>query len=203
MKIDRTEIVRHALILLKEVGLDKLSTRALALKLGVQQPALYWHFRNKRELMDAMNAEMMRNSHRHRLPDEGDDWRSFLLENTRSFRMALLEYRDGARVHAGSRAEASDRATAEGQLRFLVDQGFDVRTALRTLVTLSRFTIGFVLEEQAELEHPPVIPDEEQNGQSLLIEAFRDYRQSSMDELFDEGLSAIVNGLAMNRLPTG
>jgi TetR/AcrR family transcriptional regulator, tetracycline repressor protein len=195
MKIDRAQIVREALILLNEVGLDKMSTRALAARLDVQQPALYWHFKDKRTLMDAMNAEMMRASHLYRVPGDGDDWRSYLTRHSQSFRQALLAYRDGARVHAGSRAEASDTDAAERQLEFLIAQGFDGRQALKMLVTLARFTVGFVLEEQAEVEHPPEFSDENQPAHPLLAAAFEDYGALSQDELFNDGLVAFLDGI--------
>ena len=57
MKLDRDVILQAALSLLDEVGMDKLSTRLLAERLGVQQPALYWHFKNKRALLDAALSE--------------------------------------------------------------------------------------------------------------------------------------------------
>ncbi|MBU1305574.1 MAG: TetR family transcriptional regulator, partial [Alphaproteobacteria bacterium] len=53
MAIDRDRIIDEALLLLNEVGIDKLSTRKLAERLGVAQPALYWHFKNKSALLDA------------------------------------------------------------------------------------------------------------------------------------------------------
>lgn len=194
MKIDRQQIVKEALLLLREVGLDKLSTRALAARLNVQQPALYWHFRDKRALMDAMNAEMMRVSHPHRVPNRDDNWRSYLTNHSLSFRRALLSYRDGARIHAGARAEPSDMEVAEKQLQFLIAQGFNGKQALKALVTLSRFTVGFVLEEQSEDQHPPQLPIEASGGNPHLLAAFRDYRGLSQDELFCDGLSAFIAG---------
>ena len=59
MRLDRERIVDAAMALLDEVGLDAFSTRALAARLGVRQPALYWHFRNRRALLEAMNARMI------------------------------------------------------------------------------------------------------------------------------------------------
>ncbi len=46
-KLQPNTVIRAALDLLNEVGVDGLTTRKLAERLGVQQPALYWHFRNK------------------------------------------------------------------------------------------------------------------------------------------------------------
>jgi len=52
--LDPALVVLVALKLLDEVGLDGLTLRRLAAELGVQAPALYWHFANKRELLDHM-----------------------------------------------------------------------------------------------------------------------------------------------------
>ena len=58
-KLDKGTVIAAALELLNEVGMDSLTTRKLAERLKVQQPALYWHFQNKRALLDAL-AEAMR-----------------------------------------------------------------------------------------------------------------------------------------------
>ena len=45
-------IVQAALDLLDETGMDGLTVRALASRLGVQAPALYWHVPSKQALLD-------------------------------------------------------------------------------------------------------------------------------------------------------
>ncbi|HBC3460811.1 TPA: TetR family transcriptional regulator, partial [Vibrio parahaemolyticus] len=42
-RLDRDTIISAALDLLNEVGMEGLTTRKLAQKLGVEQPTLYWH----------------------------------------------------------------------------------------------------------------------------------------------------------------
>src|ERR1700742_2919958 len=54
----RDEVLTAALELLDEVGLDALTTRKLAEKLGVQPGALYRHFDSKRSLLHAMVNRM-------------------------------------------------------------------------------------------------------------------------------------------------
>ncbi len=78
-----------------------------------------------------------------------DDWRSFLIGNARSFRQALLAYRDGARIHAGTRPGAPQMETADAQLRFLCEAGFSAGDAVDALMTIGCFTVGAVLQEQA------------------------------------------------------
>ncbi|BDY98895.1 hypothetical protein MUTS15_75520 (plasmid) [Escherichia coli] len=92
---------------------------------------------------------MLAENHTHSVPRADDDWRSFLIGNARSFRQALLAYRDGARIHAGTRPGAPQMETADAQLRFLCEAGFSAGDAVNALMTISYFTVGAVLEEQA------------------------------------------------------
>ena len=150
MAIDRKEIVDAALLLLDEVGIDKLSTRALSARLGVAQPALYWHFRNKEDLLDALNDEIIARHHKRRAPKPRETWDAFTLATALSFRQALLAVRDGARINAGTRPAASQFADAERQLKLYVDAGFTLDEAMQISITVARYVVGFVLEEQAE-----------------------------------------------------
>src|SRR5574344_2345422 len=148
-KLQREAVIRTALELLNDVGMEGLTTRRLAERLGVQQPALYWHFKNKRALLDALAEAMLTINHTHSTPRDDDDWRSFLKGNACSFRRALLAYRDGARIHAGTRPAAPQMEKADAQLRFLCDAGFSAGDATYALMAISYFTVGAVLEQQA------------------------------------------------------
>src|SRR5690606_21556143 len=52
--LSRERIVAAAFLQLVEEGLDRLSMRRLATRLGVQAPALYWHVGDKAELLGLM-----------------------------------------------------------------------------------------------------------------------------------------------------
>ncbi len=54
MKVNPQIIVRAGLALLNEIGLEQLTLRRLAVELSIQAPTLYWHFKSKEELIDAM-----------------------------------------------------------------------------------------------------------------------------------------------------
>ena len=55
-------VVAAALELLGEGGLEAVSFRRIAAKLGVSGPTLYWHVDSKRKLMDLMAEELVRRS---------------------------------------------------------------------------------------------------------------------------------------------
>ncbi len=197
MKVDRQRILDTALELLNEVGVDALSTRAIAQRLGVQQPALYWHFKNKRALLDAMNGEILARAHDARVPREDETWQDFLRRNGRGFREALLSYRDGARVHAGTEADPGDLEHVERQVAFLVAAGFTPGQAMQLFVAVGRYVVGCVLEEQASpidgaLEQRRL--DAAAQAYPLLAEAVAYYRRSGHAGLFERGLELMIRG---------
>ncbi|MFI6581303.1 TetR/AcrR family transcriptional regulator C-terminal domain-containing protein [Embleya sp. NPDC050493] len=184
--MNRETVVGEALDLLDEVGLDAVSTRRLAKRLGVEQPSLYYHFRNKKELLGAMAEAAMRPHATAPLPEPDDDWRDWFVENTRSLRRTLLMRRDGARLHAGSSPGGTDLDRIAHKMAFLIASGVPERDARMAMLAAGRFTIGSVLEEQADAdpgdgaEQPAVPPIEHESA-------------------FEEGLALILDGLA-NRL---
>ncbi|QSI28373.1 TetR family transcriptional regulator [Variovorax sp. RKNM96] len=197
MKLDSEVILEAALALLDEVGIDKLSTRLLAERLGVQQPALYWHFKNKRALLDAMSGEILRRAHERRLPLDGETWEDFLRENARSFRRALLARRDGARLHAGTEPDPGDLEMVEAQLAAVVNRGMAATDAMALMIALGRYTVGCVLEEQAAPDDAAVRQqtlDAAAASRPLLAEAFASYRKAGPDAMFDIGVDLMIEG---------
>jgi TetR/AcrR family tetracycline transcriptional repressor len=210
MAIEKEKIVDAALQLLDEVGIDHLTTRKLAERLGVQQPALYWHFKNKQALIDAMNIEILRREHTYNVPRAGETWQHFLYENARSFRGALLSHRTGGRVHAGSEALPEDLHRLEAQLRILIDAGFELELAMQSMIAIGSFILGGVIDEQADTEVQRDWDKGEGDaldaGTPLLHEALHIFRDNGRERAFEAGMELIVTGLeaklaAMPRRP--
>lgn len=188
-KLNREIVVAEALDLLDEVGLDAFTTRQLAKRLGVEQPTLYWHFRTKSLLLAAMADAAMAPHKATPVPTPAYDWRDWFLENNRSFRQTLLARRDGARLHAGSRPGAGDMERIMQYLAFLVAAGLPEQEARMGLFTANRFTVGSVLEEQADAGRDEV------KDQSIGIPPI-DYRFA-----FEAGLALIADGLGRHLRP--
>ncbi|MEZ0493431.1 TetR/AcrR family transcriptional regulator C-terminal domain-containing protein [Kineococcus sp. TBRC 1896] len=157
-KINRETVVAEALDLLDEVGLDAVSTRAVARRLGVEQPSLYWHFRKKEDLLAAMSEAAMAPHAAAPLPSAGEDWREWFRENSRSLRRTLLLRRDGARLHAGSFPGDPDLERITQKLRFLVAAGIPDEHARTAMLASGRYVVGCVLEEQAQLHRSSLEP---------------------------------------------
>lgn len=185
-KINRLLVVEEALDLLDEVGLDGVSTRRLAQRLGVEQPALYWHFKRKEELLAAMAAAAMAPLTSAPPPAPGDDWQDWFLENFRRFRRALLARRDGARLHAGTFPSGGDLEVLRAKLAFLQSAGIPAAAAQAAMMSAGQLTIGNALEAQAVADEPTP------PGLEALDHASG----------FEAGLRLLVDGLARQQAPS-
>lgn len=148
--LDLNTIVETALNLLDEVGMEGVTTRALAGRLGIQSPSLYWHVKNKQVLF-SHTAEAMFMANLPPPADPDQDWRDWLLAGARCIRNAALSRRDGARVIAASRPTGTiDTLSFPRMLQRLEDAGFTREQALNAFLVLNRFSIGWALAEQME-----------------------------------------------------
>lgn len=174
MALERRTIVDAALALLDEVGLEGLSTRALAARLGVKGPSLYWHFKNMAQLRDHMAEALLASA----LPAPDafpHDWQAWLADGARGIRRAALSHRDGARLMAGASPTGQhpvlNRDAMVGRLQA---EGFRQKEAAGALLGLGRYALGWALYEQA--------------GPA---------RSASAAEAFEFGLQAMIAGIAM------
>lgn len=182
--LNRDRIVAAAINVLDQVGFQALTTRLVAEKLGVKQPALYWHFRNKRDLADAMAAAMLP-THAWPGPETPDLEQHWLSARAHAFRHALAAHRDGALLHAGTTPSREDYLRIEEQVAALTKEHLTRDEALRLLMTVSRYTIGWVLEEQAFRDR----------GESTgAPQAMIDLHHGDPGASFDFGLQLILAG---------
>jgi TetR/AcrR family transcriptional regulator, tetracycline repressor protein len=149
--LTKAAIVQAALDLLDEAGMDGLTVRALAARLGVQAPALYWHVRNKQALLDEMATHVWRQIGEVMAGLPADlPWREVMRTYAATVRQALLGHRDGAKAFSGTTL-TDPEVVRRQEVTFasLLRQGFTLPDAARGLVLLHDFTIGFCVEEQA------------------------------------------------------
>jgi TetR/AcrR family transcriptional regulator, tetracycline repressor protein len=145
--LDQSQIVQAALGLLDEVGFDGLTMRNLAKKLGIQAASLYWHVRNKQDLLSLLAEEICAPM---REPDRTLSWQEQLEAMGNEYRRVLLAHRDGARVLASSGGPSGPKRLrmTEIGLRTLLDAGFSHKDAAYAGFLLNDFVIMSVLEEE-------------------------------------------------------
>jgi TetR/AcrR family tetracycline transcriptional repressor len=206
-KITAEVIARTALDLLNEVGLDGLTMRLVAGPLGVRAAALYWHLKNKQQLLDAMAAIMFADATELlESPRRGESWQDWVAGWAHRLRAALLRYRDGARVFAGTNTAGPGvfRAT-ELTLRTLQDAGFTAREAGRSFPAVFHYVVGYTIEEQARggaaygADNPYIEPTLSDGVDAtrfpLTAAAWPDLFDDDTDAGFDHGLRIILAGM--------
>jgi TetR/AcrR family tetracycline transcriptional repressor len=207
--VTREAIVATALGLLAEGGLEGVSFRRIATRLGVSAPTLYWHVDSKRQLMDLMAEELARRDESsYAGPRPGQPWWEWLREDARRMFTSLIATRDAPRVVAGNRPTPESFAGIERVLAVLVDAGLTPGQAQQTLFAIGAYVIGSATEWQAEAERSGTQPlpgpdDEEVNalraralaGQPVMLAAIAERLESSDTAAFEYGLDLLIDGL--------
>lgn len=205
--VTRDAIVDAALAVLDEEGIDGLTVRAVATKLGVKAPALYWHVRDKQDLLDEMGTRVWRDiSRRGELAVTGD-WRTALTAFGRATRAGLLAHRDGARTFSGTYLTDPDLLRRQEQyLEWMQGQGFDVEAATDAFAVVLAFAVGHCIEEQERVQAPDDRYSIRQRDSRLGADehpraaaAGRRMFAQDPDERFDALLEVVLDGVARLR----
>jgi AcrR family transcriptional regulator len=86
------EIADAALRLIRAEGVEAVTIRRLAEELDIKSASLYYHFRNKEEILTVAARQAI-----HQIRGSGDPdrpWQEWLLDNVVKYRRALLVYPD-------------------------------------------------------------------------------------------------------------
>jgi TetR/AcrR family transcriptional regulator, tetracycline repressor protein len=150
MRLRRERVVDVAIALLDADGLDALTMRKLATRLGVQAGALYWHFAGKQALLDAM-ADRFLEDFAADLP--AGSWDEQLAAAGWRLRQVLLSHRDGARVMAGTYvAEPNTVLLGNMVIEILQAAGLPPDRAGWAAFAAFHYVLGHTIEEQAQIE---------------------------------------------------
>jgi TetR/AcrR family tetracycline transcriptional repressor len=153
LALTRADIVSAAVALIDEGGLEHLSLRRLADRLGVAASTLYWHVRDKRQLLDLVAEEFMA-AMLTTGPGEGEDLWAWLETWGLSLFEHLLAHPDGGRIMAGNRLTPESFGDVERILGRLAAEGLDPPEGLRALLALGAYIIGVTLDVQEEGARP-------------------------------------------------
>jgi TetR/AcrR family transcriptional regulator, tetracycline repressor protein len=143
--LDRVRILETALLLLDEVGLKELSMRKIADKLRVKTASLYYHVKDKEELMgllsDRISAEMV-------WPEMSLYWQEQIYQWAGQFRKVLLSHQDAVELFNQTIAKGYERLTQIEKLyQLLVSAGFSDPHVPWIASMLKNYVLGFVAEE--------------------------------------------------------
>jgi TetR/AcrR family tetracycline transcriptional repressor len=209
--VDAQIITNAALDVLDEVGLDKLSMRLVASRLGVQVGGLYYYVADKAALLRAMADELCqqvlsqagsgRPPAAPERPGAGPErpgtpeqpvWAGEAAELCWVLRLVLSRHRDSARVLAASPLQGSLNAL-ELMERLIahLEAGVPLELAGAAADTLMAYVTGFVLQEQigAPQQFPLTMPKLAARFPRVLRAA-----GSDDDEMFATAVATIIAG---------
>ncbi len=202
--LTRDLLVQIAHEFVGEHGLDALSMRRLASAAQVTPGALYKHVRDQRDLRRALADSVLATIDLSDIDAEIGGTPQVIACFER-MRYAMLAFRDGGRIVAGSYAPFAATATLGATVRRLladiVRPEFDPGDIA---YTLRNYTVGFVLEEQAYLalvatgewvelvQHPPLEQTDPTRGSDAvaILTGNRDLR-------FRAGIEAVLAGTTL------
>jgi len=194
--LSRTRIIDAALALIDAEGLAALSTRRLALELGVSGPSLYNHFPTKEDLLEAVADSVIAQVDLNAMT--AAPWPQALGTWARSYHAALTAHPNLVPIagHGPGRRPSALRM-ADTVYGALVMAGWPPREATRIGALMRFFVIGSALGSFAA----GFVPDPEVYAADYphLREAhlLAERRQSIDEGAFELGLTALIAGLRL------
>jgi AcrR family transcriptional regulator len=218
--LTREQIVSEAMALLDGEGIDALSMRRLATRLGSGATSLYWHVANRDELIELVIDEVHGELE---LPPAGmDDWQEAMRIYARSLRSTAVRHRWLASVvdhlaaaHLGPKSSQA----AEQVLAVLEEAGFPLRECERINGAVASYVLGVAVAEAgwanwlarrgqtaeewvAASQQAAVETTVGLDRLQRVIEGYAGIEvQQAMDDDFHYGLDCLLDGIAA-RLPS-
>lgn len=184
-RLTRARAVAEAIALADEAGLEALSMRSLAERLGVVPMALYKHVRNKEDLLDAMtDAVIVEIEHP---TEEGGDWKGRARALVLAARRVMLRHRwawEAIETRTMPSPAALDHM--EAMLRVLRDGGLSVDLAHHLMHALGSRLWGFSQEVFAS-PTPPDDPEAVAEAAAMLAQRWPTVLESAASARHDDG----------------
>ena len=199
--LTRERVLRAAISLADEGGIDSLTMRGLGRSLGVEAMSLYNHVANKDDLLDGMVDVVVGDIV---VPPTGTPWRSALRERCISAHETLLAHPWAAllitsRLAIGPGMTRYLDATL-GRLReggFSIDGALDAWNALDSHLygfTLQELNLPFAVEESSTIS-ASVLPQIPADEFPYVVEVLGHVMAQGRREDFAFGLDLILDGL--------
>jgi TetR/AcrR family tetracycline transcriptional repressor len=146
-------IIVVALKLLKKDGLENITLRKIATRMEVQAPAIYWHFKNKVNLIDYMAEAILEEEFGDKIqPDYTRKWDNWFRDTMLKLHHAMMRYPDGAKVVAGAHLFPARTLgdIYETSLDVLIHAGVKPKNAMNLVMTAVNYTFGYTIEAQSD-----------------------------------------------------
>jgi AcrR family transcriptional regulator len=138
-------VLRAALVLADEGGLESLTMQAIGRRLGVQAMSLYRHVEHKEDLLDGLIDLVVSEVE---LPMSSADWKAAMRQRATSARRVFARHHWAiGLVESQRRPRAVTLRHHEWVLGALLEAGFSVTLAAAAYNLLDSYIYGFTLQE--------------------------------------------------------
>lgn len=201
-RLTRDAIVHAAIKMIDADDISGFSMRKLGKSLGVEAMALYHHFKNREEILEAVAEEITAEITANDAVDSGKSWQDQIkissqtaLDVMRSHKGALSLMLEHGKI------SAPWMMWHEQQLGILLGAGLPPREAIAAFRAISSYIFGFT---GFETRYRPIM--EKKDSVNVMIEEFRrsdytnlksatDYFRRDWDDQFDAGLDLLISGI--------
>ncbi|MEV5070624.1 TetR/AcrR family transcriptional regulator [Microbacterium sp. LMI12-1-1.1] len=143
--VTRDRILQAAIALADRGGLESLSMRKLAADLQIEAASLYYHVRNKGDLLDGMADVVFGEMGR---PSPGEEWKAALAKRAASTREVLVRHPWAIPIiDSRTTPGAATLRYLEDAIAFLREAGFSIAMAAHVLSVLDSYVRGFAMQE--------------------------------------------------------
>lgn len=187
--ITRDDTVRVTIALIDQDGLDALTVQAVANALHVTAPSLYYHYRDKDELLADVARALL---HEIRAPEDVvGDWEQRVIALGMATRHVILQHPNAAVLLLRFFPK---RLMLGAYERTLTDCPYPRETGLVILEALEKLVYGSVLFAAAAIaHHSPAMPDFPAEKYPLLRRAI-DASPFNEEALFLESIEVLLDG---------
>src|SRR2546428_7080989 len=145
--LTRDRLVGAALALVNDDGLDALSMRALADRLDVKAASLYWHVRDRRELLELVAESILDGVMR---PRRGAGWRQGVVAIGEALRQRVSSQKDADRILL----EVSDSLARSYTFRDLAEELRSAGLQAGEAASVAAMVMTQVITSRAPVETP-------------------------------------------------
>lgn len=193
--LSRDRVLRAALDLVDDEGVDALTMRRLGRALGVEAMSLYGYVSSKDDLIEGVVELVFRQMPRIE-PGRPDPWQQRVRRHAAAYRAVLLDHPKAVRLVAGRPLVTEGTAGfVDSALAELCGVGLDVHTADRVLGVIASFTLGHVSEQVGAGRGAASPGDVLDLRQFPNLAELPEMTPSDYDAEFELGLDFIVAGI--------
>jgi AcrR family transcriptional regulator len=205
--VSRDRAVRAAIAMADVGGIESVSMRKLAAELGIEAMSLYYHVKNKSDLLDGMLDVVYTE---FATPRAGDAWRPAMQERAESTRTVLAQHPWAISIKARTSPGPATLGHLDAVIGCFKEAGFSMPLIGHAMSVLDSYVQGFA-QQEASLPFDPsgdigaatesIIAQQEQ-----MAEAFPNLADMAARLIlrpgyaygneFDFGLALVLDGIA-------